>query len=223
MTSGFRTVTDDGVLQIDQQFKTYQLIRKVKVVCTGGSSGAARGDYSFRHEGHILVAARNSISGQPWFIIGTRLDPNNVWSIGIGAPNNHTVELFIFSYANIVKARHGLNIYADDGTPVFSSAVPYMNIKEFYQIPGKGMTVNNLPEGNYALVPPAFSSYVSWRPPFYMMMFCNGYSVNSNGFKVAQTLWFERPAGTDPVNDGALVDGVGMLIDVNNCEDVVWS
>lgn len=223
MPSGFRTITNDGVLQIDQQWKTYQLIKKVRITCTGGgANGSARGDYSLKHEGHILVAGRNQTLGQPWFLLGTRKDPNNMWGITVCAPQNNVVELFIFSYGKIAKARNGMNVYASDGSIVFSSAVPYMKIYEFYHIPAAGINITNLPIGDYALVVPAFSSRKAWRPPSYTMFFCNAYTIRDNGFSAAETLWFQRPS-SDYSNDGALVSGVGMLIDVSNCKDMVWS
>lgn len=225
MVSGFRTKTDDGVLQIDQRFKTYQLIRKSKVKCTtlsGGSNGGGSGTLEFTHKGHILVAIRNERLGELCFLRSTAVNGDR-WTIIVHAPQNHTVELFIFSYGNVIKARHGFNIYTDDGEVAFSSAVPWMNIARFCHVPATGISISDMPESTYALVPPAFSVAMQWRPPMYMMMFCMGYNITNKGFSCANTLLFERPASVDSHIEGAIVAGVGLLVDVTNTEDIPWT
>lgn len=224
--AGFTTWTDTGILQIDANFKNFQLVKKTQVKCTEGDADIGpfyEGEAYLSGTQPIFVAIRN-VGDDITCYLRTLYNDGGKWIIRVGARTpNQFVEVYIFSVGQIsLPSSCGLVVYDEHGEPVFSSAVPYLNIHSIYNINGI-TTINNLPVSKYALAPPFFATGTYRQPPNWRIITCSVFNVTSTGFTVGELLWKRLGGTVDFEVYNIDIRGQAIMIDISNTDDINWS
>lgn len=225
--AGFTTWTDSGVLQIDANFNNFQLVKKSRVKCTEGEASIGpfyEGETYFYSKQPIFVAIKNPSDDAPCYLRTVNNDGSK-WTIRVGVRTpNQIIEVYIFSTGktSLPYNKCGLVIYDEQGNPIFSSSVPYLNIQSIHNINGI-TTVNNLPESTYAIAPPFFATGMYRQQPNWRIITCSVFTVTSKGFTVGELLW-KRIGGTVDFEVYNIdIRGQAIIVDVSNAVNFDWS
>lgn len=233
MQSGFKTYTDQGSLQLDSNVKTYALLKKTKVTCTGANDlfiGAwGVGVVTVNNPSPVFVAIKGTVSGQSMLVYSISRSGNQ-YTIKICSNPKREVEVYIYTFDNLVKASTGLNLYNQAGELTFSSATPYLKIENILYLNTTGSPTYTVErESDYYAIshPPNYwergDYYDTINGYPYHWDLTKAYRVNSNGFSVLPRYPLKISTGPGLFYPTELVYGAHILVDVENTKNFDWS
>lgn len=161
MPTGFQSITDSGILQIDENYSamsliqaptitinsypsmTYYDIAGINPMCFLGNTGG----------GYVVGISRQSI--------GT-----NVWRFGFMASSGVSVKLYFFDKGPVTAGNSGLQVFSSAGELIYDSGNVVMSLVAVYQVSGGGSNSFTPPQnGRTHAAALSFSrSYVEQRP-----------------------------------------------------------
>lgn len=233
--AGFKTWTDEGVMQLDANYENYSLLKKIKGTFKGDiffQFGYGYLDITLTYKYPIFVALRGTYLGQKLFQHYI-IKKNDTYTIRIIGNVNTEVEVYIYSKGPTYKAKNGLNIYDASGTLTFSSATPYLwldtivNITPSYSTGGQIIKSNN--NNQVAVCIPPMTSFFRDSPNLqgpnitYFPFSSFPLIYNESYYQIvvnAENLFFSTDGF--PVADNYAIFGSFVLVDVRNTEGVNW-
>lgn len=233
--AGFKTWTENGVLQLDANYDNYSLLKKVKVTCQGNiffSMGYGYADVQVKSQHPIFVALKGTYIGQKVFLHYVTKS-NDTYTARVIGNVNSEVEVYIYSKAPVYKSKNGLNIYKENGEIAFSSEVPYLWLDNIVYVDASiygGQVIKSTNENDQIAicVPPMFS-------------YCNTYiniEIGSFTYSPFQTNpliyqgdYYQLTVNREniflethgnPIADNYLLFGSFVLVDIRNTLSINW-
>ena len=127
MPAGLKIYNDAGIIQIDDAYQNYFVVRSGSL--TTDDKGFA--DLWVDWDGPIIVAT-SSVNGS-CCALQDRKETNWIYRVGSAVPYD-TVQWYAFSLPQNVPFQGGLRIYREDGSIAFDSNQRSLNIAHFFSI-----------------------------------------------------------------------------------------
>ena len=127
MPAGLKIYNDAGIIQIDDAYQNYFLVRSGSL--TTNEAGVA--DLWIDWNGPIIVAT-SSPHGS-CCALQDKQGTNWIYRVGSGVPND-TVRWYAFSLPQNTPFQGGLRIYREDGSIAFDSNQRSLNISHFFNL-----------------------------------------------------------------------------------------